>query len=162
MGKRRPKSRKANRPTRKRVVIEQLNINLPPAAREGNWWKRSKIALASLSISLITLLFGNGLLLRFINSPVPPIPNVPLRVQILSPANGSTFTVGNSVPIIARATIAPPAKVTGVSFYANRVKVAKRDVPFPSTVENSFYSSVWFPERGYNTGVFAAKLGPSG
>jgi hypothetical protein len=145
MGKRRPKSKKANKP-QKPVVIEQLNINLPPASKEGNWWKRSIISLASLSISLITLLFGNSLLLRFINSPVPPIANVsvvgtdtttkgnwrgvygsegyavpgevritkPLKVEILSLANGSTFTVGDMVPIVARDTVAAGAKVTGV------------------------------------------------
>jgi hypothetical protein len=181
MGKRRAKSKKANRPPQKPVVIEQLKITLSPPSKKGKSRNGSRIPVASLAISLITLLFGNGLLPRFINSPVTPLGNVsivetdritkrnlrdvygsesyavpresritkPLTVEIVRPANGSTFTVGDTVPIVARATAAEGAKVTSVSFYANGVRVSELDRPFVSTGEDSSYSSVWFPERGY-------------
>lgn len=46
-------------------------------------------------------------------------------VKIVSPAPGSTFTVGSTVPVRARVTNANAVK--SVEFYANGVRIGKTD-----------------------------------
>jgi hypothetical protein len=67
-------------------------------------------------ISIVTLLTGGAV--------EAPLVARPLRVEMVSPANGSTFSYGSTVPLVATTT---GGTVKRVEFYANGVKISKVD-----------------------------------
>jgi hypothetical protein len=73
-----------------------------------------KRVLAFLAAALACLTNG-------VQAPVIARPTV----KIVSPASGSTFVAGSTVPIVARATNATGVK--SIEFYVNGVKAGKRD-----------------------------------
>ncbi len=70
------------------------------------------------------LAFVVGLLASLTSGVQAPVIARP-TVEIISPASGSTFMVGSTVPIIARVTTPNGEKVKSVEFYANGVRLDK-------------------------------------
>lgn len=66
--------------------------------------------------SILTLLTGSAV--------QAPLVARPVRVEMVSPANGSTFFYGSSVPLAARATTTEGV-IKRVEFYANGVTIGK-------------------------------------
>ena len=69
-------------------------------------------------VSILTLLTGGAV--------QAPLVARPVKVEIVSPANGSTFSYGSTVPIIARATT-PEGAIKKVVFDANGVRIGKEE-----------------------------------
>jgi hypothetical protein len=67
-------------------------------------------------VSILTLITGGAV--------QAPLVARPLRVEMASPTNGSTFSYGSSVPLVARATTTEGV-IKRVEFYANGVRIGK-------------------------------------
>lgn len=78
-----------------------------------------KRAVAGI-VSILTLLTGGAV--------QAPLVARPVSVEIVSPANGSTFSYGSTVPIVARANTTEGA-IKRVEFYANGVRIGKVETP---------------------------------
>lgn len=104
------------------------------------------ISLASLCVSLMVALFGNGWLgnLRLITSDLKHVANVRLveidthtkgnwkaltsasepKVEILSPRVNETFVVGQAVPLEPTAFAGNGKRITQIDFHANRRRIS--------------------------------------
>jgi hypothetical protein len=72
----------------------------------------------TLIVSILTLLTGGAV--------QAPLVARPVRVEMVSPANGTTFSYGSSVPLVARATTTEGV-IKRVEFYANGVRIGKAE-----------------------------------
>jgi len=127
------------------ITIHEVHIHHSPPVQRKGW--RPSVAQFSLAASLFVLLFGNNVIFRLTSSPVPLSALVSFfrtdtttkndqpgrygsegyanearmskdpKVKILSPANGSTFRVGETVPIVALAIGSKGTKATKIRFH---------------------------------------------
>lgn len=70
---------------------------------------------ATWIVSILTLLTGAAV--------QAPIVARPIKVEMVSPATGSTFSYGSTVPLVARAKTTE-GTIKRVEFYANGVRIA--------------------------------------
>ena len=68
-------------------------------------------------VSILTLLTGGAV--------QAPLVARPVRVEIVSPANGTTLSYGSSVPLVARVTT--EGVIKRVEFHANGVRIGKAE-----------------------------------
>lgn len=73
---------------------------------------------AAWIVSILTLLTGGAV--------QAPIVAHPVRVEMVSPANGSTFSYGSTVPLVARVKTME-GNIKRVEFYANGVRIATEE-----------------------------------
>ena len=85
---------------------------------EGPKSKFSMKRAVAWIVSILTLLTGGAV--------QAPLVARPVRVEMVSPANGTTFSYGSSVPLAARASTTEGV-IKRVEFYANGVKIGKAE-----------------------------------
>lgn len=97
-----------------KITLIEINLNFFHSP-EG---PKSKLPIKRVLALVVAALTGlsNG-----VQAPVNARPTV----EIVNPAPGSTFTVGSTVPIVARAT--GPSAINRLEFYANGVRLCKTD-----------------------------------
>jgi len=129
MGRRRrkAKSQKAAKVAKRQppIIVQNFMIQSPSTdERKNPGWMKTKISSMAFYVAVFVALFGNNVIFRsistieeFVRHTSPDLAD-PLTVELVSPANGSVFHVGDRVTLKGRAS-SRNSRITSVKFYAN-------------------------------------------